>query len=611
MTDDQTRPYDTPVPDEPPATPATDTPTAEMPTTATHEADAAPGAAGAPAPPARSGPSRKRLLAGLGIAGVILALTAGVLLFLGGPTTPEVLKYVPADSAVVGELRMDLPGDQMEKLGRLLSHFPGFADQSTLPAKIDEALGRLVSSASGGDADYAADIKPWLNGPLFAATAGDVASADTPRSFLIAATTNGGVSCATTFEGRPVTTETHRGVELTIAQPGDLTLGGQRTCAVDGRFALLGDYGSVKRALDTKADGNGLNTSGAYLAARKALAGEQLATIWLSSDAILAGAPAPPIGIPGLGGLGGRAPDWFMFGARAEDDALVLEMVTAPLPAASGGPSLLPLPPGHASVLAGLAPADSLVYVEAQGAGVSIQNMLTTLRSVPELQAPLAMLDGLARPDDLVGWVQDAAVAVSLNGADLTSGSPRVTVLLSAPDAATATEKVTGLQALLGFLAVGGQGVTVEQVQVGGVTATTVTIADLGALIPPGSIPGGGALPSGELTFSIAAKDRVVYFAVGEGTIEQALGVQPGAGLADSPAFKQAGTRGLANSQTTVYVAAGAAIDLAEPFLPADVAARWATEVKPYVDPIQAIGAWSTSDASGLRFRAVLTVSGP
>src|SRR5215207_4276166 len=118
MTDDQTRANETPNPDPTSPTEATSL----APAAGGPEDLGTPGVA-APAVAASTsispGPNRMRLLAGLGIAGLILVITAGVLFLLGSPTTPEALKYIPADSAAVFEVRMDLPGDQMQKLGNL------------------------------------------------------------------------------------------------------------------------------------------------------------------------------------------------------------------------------------------------------------------------------------------------------------------------------------------------------------------------------------------------------------------------------------------------------------------------------------------------------------
>jgi hypothetical protein len=91
----------------------------------------------------------------------------------------------------------------------------------------------------------------------------------------------------------------------------------------------------------------------------------------------------------------------------------------------------------------------------------------------------------------------------------------------------------------------------------------------------------------------------------------EVLGVQAGSSLADSAAFKLAAQRGLANSKTTFYVAAGTTVDLVEGLLPPEVAAMWTSEIAPYVDPLEALGFSVSTDAAATRSRLVLTVTQP
>ena len=659
MTDDQTRSYQTPGPADPPAEPAADTTPATdpaPPADATLATDAAPPAetvsaapaTGTPAtdgmPPAPSpaiesptasatlppqpaateiagagvgtaaaGSSRTALRwgLGLGLAGLVLVLTAGAVFLLGGTNAPEALKYVPADSALVMEARFDLPGDQMQKLGNLLAHFPGFADQSTLTAKIDEALGRFIDAASGGDSNYATDIKPWLNGPVFlsgdATTLAAAESAPAER-FLLSATTNNAVTCSTTFDDDAVAHETYRGLDLVTANDGAIA------CVVDGRIGLIGDTASVKKALDTKGSGSGMDKSGAYAAARKALTGDQLATIYIAGAALRDAMPlpAPTLAIPGLEGFAGQIPEWLILGVRAEDDALVVDGIAAPVPAASGGASLLPAPPAHPSVVAPQVPADTLVYFEDQGAGVSLQNLFTQLRAVPDLEAPLQMLDGVGGPAGLVGWIDDAAVAVSATNPTPDNPNPKVSVYLVAKDDATAAEKLATVKTFIALAGLSGEGIAVATETLSGVEVTTVTISDLGAIVPPGSVPGvdTGTLDT-PVSFSIAGRGRIIYLTVGDGAMADMLAVQAGSSLADDAAFKLAGQRGLPNSRTTLYVAVGATVDLVQGFLPPEIAAQWATEFAPYVDPLEALGFSVSMDPSATRSRFVLTVNQP
>lgn len=623
MTDDQTRSYETPEPADQPDQPAEPAPEAAP------AADAAPSTDGAPPPPppaatwaagagvgtaATPASSRTALRwgLGLGLAGLVLVLTAGAVFLLGGTSAPEALKYVPADSALVMEARFDLPGDQMQKLGNLLAHFPGFADQSTLTAKIDEALSRIVDTASGGDSNYATDIKPWLNGPVFisadaAALAASESGGDV-TNFLISATTNNAVACATTFDNVPVGHESFRGLDVVTAMDGAFA------CVVDGRIGLLGDTASVKEALETKGDGKGMDKSGAYTAARKNLTGDQLATIYIAGAALRNAmpSPAPTLAIPGLEGFAGQIPEWLILGVRAEDDALVIDGVAAPVPAPSGGASLLPAPPAHASVVAPQVPAGTLVYFEDQGTGVSLQNLLTQLRAVPDLQAPLQMLDGVGGPAGLVGWIDDAAVAVSATNPTAAIPNPKVSVYLVAKDDATAAEKLATVKTFVGLAGLSGEGIVVATETLSGVEVTSVTITDLGAIFPPGSIPGvdTGTLDT-PVTFSIAGRGRIIYLTVGDGAMGDVLAVQAGSSLADDAAFKLAAQRGLQNSRTTLYVAVGATVDLVRGFLPPEIASQWATEFAPYVDPLEAFGFSVSMDPAATRSRFVLTVNQP
>jgi hypothetical protein len=309
--------------------------------------------------------------------------------------------------------------------------------------------------------------------------------------------------------------------------------------------------------------------------------------------------------MPDMSMLTGPIPDWTIAGVRAEDSSLVVDSVAAPVVPAATGPSLLPLPATHASVLAPMLPADTLVFVEHQGTGVALQNLLAKLQTVPQLQSALQTLDGLGGSGKLVGWVDDAGIAVSVHGT-----TPDAAVLLVAKDEASASTTVGSLATILALM---GQsnGLTVKTSAIGAVTVTTVTITDLGALVPAGSVPGLTIPATGPISFSIAAHGKVVILTSGEAAMTAILNVAAGASLADDATFKLAGQRGLANSRTTVYVAAGTAVDLVDGFLPADELAKWKSDVKPYLDPLEAVSMTATEDATATRSRLVVSVSKP
>jgi hypothetical protein len=609
MTDDQTRPIETPAAADPAASAGSATAATGAPAPAPEGTAAAAGSV--PVAPVSPGNGRARWFIAAGIAGVAIAAMIGGVLLLSRPATPTALSYVPGDAPFVAELRLDLPGDQTQHLGNLLAHFPGFADQSTLTDKIDEALSQLVGMAGGAagvGADYRTDIKPWLNGALFVGVIPPAGGIETAGSedFIVSATTNGAVDCTATFEGQTVTHEAYRGLDLVLAPEGRFA------CVIDGRQALIGDPATVRKALDAKTDATGMDKRAEYAAARTALGGDRLATLYLNGTTLQALMENPTGGVPELPSLMRPAiPAWIMTGVRAEDDALVIDTVTGPIPAATAGPSLLPMPAGHASLIAPMLPADTLAYLEIQGAGVGLQNLLTQLREVPELAQPLAMLDGLGGGGGLVSWIDDVGIAVSVEGTTPETLAPDVALVLVARDEATARSTVSSLDTMLGLAGLGG-GLAVSEETINGVQVTTVTITDLGALIPPGTVPG-VEVPAldGPVSFSIAARGRAVILTFGDGAMADVVNAGAGTSLADDAAFKQAAARGVANSQSTMYVAAGAAFDFARGFLPPAELAQFNTAVAPYLDPLDAVLITGSSDAAGARSRIVITVTTP
>jgi hypothetical protein len=255
-----------------------------------------------------------------------------------------------------------------------------------------------------------------------------------------------------------------------------------------------------------------------------------------------------------------------------------------------------------------MVPADTLLLIEDQGTGVTVQNLLTTLRADPTLGAALGVLDGMGGAGELVGWIEDAGVAV-VGGPE----TPSVGVLLLAIDDAAAASRVTTLNNLLALAGIGG-GIEIRETTVAGVQVTTVVITDLGALIPPGTLPDGVEPPAGgTLEFSIAAKGRAILVGVGEGFMTGLLNVQPGSSLADQAGYKHATQRGLASSRTSVYAGVPAALDLLEGFLPEEIRTQWASDILPYLEPLEAVSVSISisGDAAANRSRFVVTVKQP
>jgi hypothetical protein len=612
------------------------------PTTSTPSS--APPAEAAPATPAAVPASglagRARWLIAGGAVVVAVAIIAGAALLLGGRPVPEALTYIPADSAVVAELRLDLPGDQLQKVGNLLAHFPGFKDQSTLPQKLDEALTRITTSATKGSVDYDKQLKPWLAGPTFAAgsahpglpmeipspgpTSSGAAAAFAARPGLIVATTDGTATCASLFSAdqSPVTS-TYQGVAVLATT--DMT----RACAMNGRIGIIGSLALVKAALDAHAAHNGMDTTTAYRTARDTLGGDRLATVFVSKAAMLSGAGSStdlgsllPSASFDLETALASVPDWAISGISAEDDALVGDLVTAPvtLPTASAadGSPLPTLPPAHASRTAVLLPANTVALVDVHGAGIALRTALARLGATgtpgttgpsgtpaPPLDQVTKALAALGGPDALVGWVDDAAVAVVPDGTGATGG-----LVLLGPDATTAAAKVAQLKSLITLAGLGGGQVQAHDETVGGTTMTVVDLGDLGALLN-GATGGTGdtlPIPAGtHLTIAFAAKGSAVI-AGGDAFVRATLNVQPGASLADSAPYKHAIGRAAAENLGELYVGTGSLLTLADTLIPEAARASFDTDTKPYLEPFDAILVTTSLEHGGAHVRLVATV---
>ena len=101
----------------------------------------------------------------VGVAIVLVATAAVVRPDRGRPADVSVaVGYMPDDVVQYGEYRLDLPGDQRQKLAEFLSAFPGFDDQATIDAKLDETFDQIVAAVSSNEQTYTADIKPWFGG---------------------------------------------------------------------------------------------------------------------------------------------------------------------------------------------------------------------------------------------------------------------------------------------------------------------------------------------------------------------------------------------------------------------------------------------------------------
>lgn len=588
-----------------PATP--DAPAWSAPTDVVMEEGASAVAASSPnqgqAPAGRSG--RARWLIGGTVAVLAVAGAIAAAVILGAKPLPEAFRYLPADSVVVIELRPDLPGDQKQHLGNLLAHFPGFADQSSLEAKLDETFGRLVSRASGGSVDYTTRIKPLLAGPMVMAIGNDAlaamstgSAADAARGLFVA-TTTGTVSCDVVF-GTSSAVETYRGVEIRSVQ-------NDASCAVEGHYMLVGDTASILAGLDAHADKKGIDTSSAFSTARSRLTGDQLGMVYLDGKATanLLENAAPSAGIDAA--LTSSVPDWMVIGLQVVDDAIQVEVRTAAV-AAPSLPSGVPTAPAAAtSQFAPMLPGDTFGFVEVHGAGANIQRALATLKAdasqaamVDQIEQALAAAGGV---DNLTAWIEDVGVAAVPTDAGVGG-----VIMVRGSDASAVASRLAQIKNLL-ILASTGTDITVKDADHGGVTVTTVDLGDLQSLLSGLGADTGVSLQGQRLAFSMATRDDVLILALGDGVMNRVLDTGSGSSLASSASYRR--TVGLVGSpnDVEVYVAIDGLVGWAETQFPADMdITTWTTDIKPYLEHIAAFGEASLSNDTGGSSRIVITV---
>ena len=583
--------------------------------------------------------ARLRWLIGGGVAAAAVIVAIGAALLLSSRPMPEALKYVPGNAAVVAELRLDLPGDQLQRVGNLLAHFPGFKDQSILGSKLDETFDRLVKAATNGAADYTTKLEPWLAGPTFVGIlpAGSAAGGASPgpsagssglalpaaADGVVVATTDGKVTCDAAIQGG-ATPQLRGGHSLLVSADGTMA------CFMDGKFGLLGTPAGIEAALAAHASGSGIDHDAAYGKARDTLGGDRLATVYVSGAAaalMQAAEASMPASLPiSLPTVAGALPEWIIAGTRAEDDALVTDLYVAPSKAGTGasaaaGSPLPTLPPPHVSDIAGFLPGTTILLAELHGVGVSAQTALTALRSDPQFQAQAAQLDtalGLAGgPEGVVGWVSDAGVVVLPQSTTAAAGAtPGVDagLVLVATDEATASAKVAQLKSLLGIVALSGGGSSTD-VDVDGTTVTTIDLGDLSSLLGQAGASGdlgGITIPSDlRLKLSLAVRGKLVLLGGDESFARDVLQVDAGATLADQASYKRSIDRASASNLGQVYVAGASLRQLAARFLPAEIQASWQTDILPFVEPIDAVVLTSTIEHGLSHTQLVMAVSTP
>ena len=559
---------------------------------------------------------RRRWTIALGIVGVVAAGTVAAILLFGGATRPEALAWVPGDSMIVVEVRPELPGDQRQHVGNLLAHFPGFADQSRLNDKLDEAFQKLLDAAGASTISYVKDVKPYLAGPLVAAArapAGAAAMTNPGSSFdgVVIATTDGTPTCAHLAGKQVTTTGSYRGLALLAITTG---AGPMVDCTVSGRQIVFGTETGVRRAIDAKLDGTGIDHVARYATAMAALPGDHLAAGFLDERQLLSVTPqGATTATPLPSAIIAALPEWMAFDIRAQDGALVGDAVlpkpdvTSLLGQASAGSSPLAFGPDSVSVLAPRLPADTVAEYEAHDLGRAIDLGLRGFAATdPQVASGLAQLDsGLAMfggRAGLYGWIGDAALVVTARGSD--RGVGLVALAIDRTKARGLLDTFRNLIVVAG----GSSGISIKDSDHAGTTITTVDLGDLSALGAAAGLPSLGVPAGTHVQISWAMKDDLVVIGSGESFVASVLDTRAGASLADQASYKAAiGLAGSSNSGQ-FYLDLAAVRSLVEPLVTGADATRYTQDIKPYLEPLGAIAFAGSTSGELIRARFVVTV---
>jgi hypothetical protein len=552
---------------------------------------------GATPPPAAGGRSRNALR--WGAAFLALALVVGVVAVaaavLGsGSTGSAVRGWLPTDTVVYLEIRADLPGDQRAKVGDILARFPGFADQASLDAKIDEALNRLLD---GSGSSWTQDIKPWLGGEIGIAVTGAALDA----AALATGPQDGAVAIVAVKDGDAAAAWLAEQVEgdqqTTTYEGGDLTIvagpSGAMAWAVRDGVLVLGPETTVKASLDT-AGSSSIVSSESFAAALETAPAAYLGYGYVDMGAIVAATTK------GAGGAGlpatcledalASVPAWAAGSMAAESDMLVFT-TTAPV---VGDP---PTTKASASAIASRLPGATVVAVEVRDFGPSLVAGIdalkkqlgcdpSTAQAVDQLDQALTMIGGL---EPLVGWADDAAIAVEVAG-----GTPGGGLAATVSDEEAAGRALDQVRTLL---ALGGAG--------SGLVVREEPYADGNLLViePPSDVELAAA-PFPPLAATV--QDGVFVFGTLD-FVKHVLDTSPDGSLASADAYKRAIAAAGGDGVNDLYVDIAGLVAAAEAMLPPTEKATWETEVKPFLAPFEAFASVTEAPGSTNVSRSVIT----
>jgi hypothetical protein len=509
----------------------------------------------------------------------VVAVVAGFFLFLGprAGTPSLVAQYAPSDAAVYGEIRLDLPGDQRDRLVEFMSKFPGFADPASFQQKLDDTLEQMFVTTNTG-LSWKNDIDPWFGGQLAVYTPSLTPAIGTPPAVTFVFSVEDRARLDALIQERlgnaGLQQEDYKGTVVWSGAPG----GGESRRV---SFAITADAlvvatrnEDLKRALDIKSgEIDGLAKDAFFTQQLAALHTDRLGAFYYDYSSVFDAMPPPGAGIPTacLEDIRAAADIKLLGELRAEGDHMALTL-RSQIP--TGG-NLPPAAANRRSPVLEQMPAGALAYFEMRQLGAlvdaGIRQVLECLPTGPGAQFDPRQIEqalGVSLTDyfDFLG---DAGIALTFADGKVGGG-----IIATVDDNAVATTRVDRVLSVIRLMgAGGGSGVTVEERDHNGVTLTVITFQ-------PGLVQ-----PTPPPSVAIAVANNKLYLGLDDFVVD-ALNRPAADSLASSTRLQAALAEAGAENAGIVYVDIAGLRALGESFLPAADRQRYDAEIKPFVEPL-------------------------
>jgi hypothetical protein len=557
------------------------------------------------APVGHRGRSLRWAIALVGVA-LVAAVSIAVVSLVGGkPATSIAMGYMPADVVSYSEFRLDLPGDQRQKLASFMKPIPGFDDSSQFDTKLNELFDRLVALASHDQQTWTGDIAPWFGGQVAMGasvpTSTSAMSAESGSLFVVTVKDRAKAIAwlEKTAADANFNRSTYGDADLLIASASD----GAFAIGVNDKVMLAGSTVAVKAAIDT--DGKSAWAANDDVEAALATVDRDYVMVGVTRLRAIADAFVQRMAEQSPGALDKTQiddtilpmlPAWFANSGRFENDEFVTTSVG---PAGKVGYDTS----NHADGIVTHIPASTLLVSTEHDAGPTLSALLAKFRPLPEAKAFFTQLDQamslLGGFDAVVGWWGDTGLVVS----KLDDGTIGGGLVVKPRDAAAADRLFS---TLTGFVQLGGSsaGLTSRTVDHNG---TKVTVVDLTAATV-GSTP----LPPGyKAEIAWAANADIAVVGYGEAFVDAVLDAGPGHSLADDARFKglldRVGSENIALTFLDIKAVRGLLEPLAQASAPADAWAQYTKSIQPYLQPIDALISSGRKDGSNDRGVTVIT----